>query len=444
MTTSRSRLIIRPLPRIQIRWHETDKGRTMRGKQIGIIGAGIAGLHLGLYLRQHDIDVTIVTDRTAEQYSKARLLNTAAHFAVTIEREKVLGVDHWANPEFHYVCHNHSFGGPQRLEFRGDFMRPSRAIDHRIYLPKLMQDFEACNGEIEIATIGKQDISRLAQRFDLLVVVAGRSVLAEVFERVPVWSPYDRPQRQLLAALFCGIRRTNPVGATLSVSPGHGELIDIPILTFGGMASALLFENIQGGDLEILARLRYDENPKKFIATILEKLEHHHPHIFNRIDTATFDLCAPTDILQGGVTPTVRRGTLDLGDGKFAIAAGDIHCTVDPLLAQGANGASHAAFVLAEEIAKDVAFDARFCERVDQRRMDRLLAASRWTNMFLQPPSPELMELVFEMSRNQSLCDEFTNNFNFPERQWDHLASAERIRAWIEARRNVTPAAAVA
>ena len=58
----------------------------MRGKQIGIIGAGIAGLHLGLYLRQHDIDVTIVTDRTAEQYSKARLLNTAAHFAVTIEQ----------------------------------------------------------------------------------------------------------------------------------------------------------------------------------------------------------------------------------------------------------------------------------------------------------------------------------------------------------------------
>jgi hypothetical protein len=60
-------------------------------------------------------------------------------------------------------------------------------------------------------------------------------------------------------------------------------------------------------------------------------------------------MCAPTDILQGGVTPIVRRGTLDLGDGKFAIAAGDIHCTVDPLLAQGANGASHAAFVLAED-----------------------------------------------------------------------------------------------
>ncbi|MFD2272594.1 hypothetical protein ACFS07_19445 [Undibacterium arcticum] len=28
-------------------------------KRIGIIGAGTAGLHLGLFLRQHDVDVTI-------------------------------------------------------------------------------------------------------------------------------------------------------------------------------------------------------------------------------------------------------------------------------------------------------------------------------------------------------------------------------------------------
>jgi 2-polyprenyl-6-methoxyphenol hydroxylase-like FAD-dependent oxidoreductase len=265
-----------------------------------------------------------------------------------------------------------------------------------------------------------------------LVVVSWRGALTEAFERVPEWSPYDRPQRHLLAALFTGIRRTDPVGATLSVSPGHGELIDIPILTFGGLASALLFENIPGGDLEELAHLRYDDYPQVFIKTVLEKLEQHHPNIYNRIDTAAFGLCAPNDILQGGVTPTVRRTTLELGDGKFAIAAGDIHCTVDPLLAQGANGASHAAFVLAEEIVKDVALDAQFCDRVDGRRRESVLGASRWTNLMLQPPSPELLELTLEMSRNQSLCDEFTNNFNDPARQWDRLASAQRIRAWIE------------
>ncbi len=101
-------------------------------KRIGIIGAGVAGLHLGLNLKQHNIEATIISDRTGDQFAKARLPNTAAHFAGTIEREKQLGVDHWPNAQFHYTCHNHSFGGRARLEFRGNFSRHSRAIDHRI------------------------------------------------------------------------------------------------------------------------------------------------------------------------------------------------------------------------------------------------------------------------------------------------------------------------
>lgn len=415
-------------------------------KRIGIIGAGVAGLHLGLYLRQHDIDVTIVSDRSAEQLARSRLPNTAAHFAVTIDRERMLGVDHWPDPGFHYVCHNHSFGGgPKRLEFRGDFMRPSRAIDHRVYMPRLMADFEARGGKIETRQIEASDLGTLAQRFDLLVVASGRGALAGAFERVPGLSPHEGPQRKLLAGLFSGVRRTDPVGATLSVSPGHGELIDIPILTFGGMASALLFENIPGGDLEELARLRHDENPKGFVSRVLAKLERHHPHIYNRIDTGSFDLCAPNDVLQGGVTPVLRRPWLDLGGNKFAIAAGDVHCTVDPLLGQGANVASHSAFVLAEEIVKDTALDARFCERVEWRRQERVLAASRWTNMMLQPPSVAMMDLTVEMSRNRLLCNEFTNNFNYPERQWDRLATAGRISAWInDDRWNGAPAFVVA
>jgi hypothetical protein len=36
------------------------------------------------------------------------------------------------------------------------------------------------------------------------------------------------------------------------------------------------------------------------------------------------------------------------------------------------------------------------------------------------------------MADSQSLCDEFTENFNYPERQWDHLASERRTHAWID------------
>ena len=160
-------------------------------------------------------------------------------------------------------------------------------------------------------------------------------------------------------------------------------------------------ENVPGGDLEELARLRYDDDPKKFRMTVLAKLEQHHPSVYDRIDQARFDLQQPHDLLQGGVVPTVRRTSVDLGDGKLAIAVGDVHSVVDPVIGQGANIASYSAWVLGEEIVKATQFDSLFCERVDRRREERVLGAQRWTNFMLVPPSPEFFGLVGAMSAEQ-------------------------------------------
>ncbi|MDU6669593.1 MAG: NifB/NifX family molybdenum-iron cluster-binding protein [Bradyrhizobium sp.] len=76
----------------------------------------------------------------------------------------------------------------------------------------------------------------------------------------------------------------------------------------------------------------------------------------------------------------------------------------------------------------------RFVETVDRARENRVLAAARWTNLMLQPPSEAMGRLIFTMAQNRALCDEFTDNFNYPERQWDRLASDRRIHAWIDER----------
>ena len=83
------------------------------------------------------------------------------------------------------------------------------------------------------------------------------------------------------------------------------------------------------------------------------------------------------------MVPTVRNTTVQFDGGKCAIALGDLHSVVDPMMGQGANMASYAAFVLGEEIVNADALDSRFCEKVDLRRQDRVLAASRWTNLML-------------------------------------------------------------
>ena len=48
-------------------------------RSIEIVGAGIGGLHLALYLRKHGVDATIITDRAPDQSRNSRLLNTVAH-----------------------------------------------------------------------------------------------------------------------------------------------------------------------------------------------------------------------------------------------------------------------------------------------------------------------------------------------------------------------------
>ena len=400
-------------------------------RNIGIVGAGIAGLHLALYLQKHGVDSTIITDRAPEDYRDSRLLNTVAHHHVTIAREDYLGVNHWTDPKDHYYYHDHVFNFPQPLSFRGDFSRPSRAVDYRIYLPALMNDFTRRGGKIEYRRIEESDIAPLVARFDLLVVSTGKGPLGQLFTYRPEHTPYSQPQRRLCVGLYTGVRQPDPMNVTLSVSPGHGEMIVIPTVTFDGVANALLMENVPGGDMEELATLSYDDNPKHFLSVLLGKLEKHHLTTYDRIDTSRFGLAQPQDLLQGGVVPTVRNTVVEFDGGKCAIALGDVHSIVDPMMGQGANVASYAAFVLGEEIVNSDVLDARFCEKVDLKRQDRVLAASRWTNIMLQPPSEALGMLIGTMSQNPVLANEFTENFNYPDRQWDGVSTAGRIHAWI-------------
>ena len=56
-------------------------------KQIGIIGGGIAGLHLGLFLRKQGMAATIYTERTPEQPPGLRASRTSS--AATRSRANV-------------------------------------------------------------------------------------------------------------------------------------------------------------------------------------------------------------------------------------------------------------------------------------------------------------------------------------------------------------------
>ena len=373
-----------------------------------------------------------------EDYRTIRLLNTVAHHHVTVAREDYLGVNHWSDPKVYYYYHDHFFNFPQPLSFRGYFSKASRAVDYRVYLPTLMEDFLRRGGKIEYRRIEESDIAPLVGRFDLLVVSTGKGPLGQLFAYRPEHSPYSQPQRRLCVGLYTGVRQPDPMNVTLSVSPGHSEMIVIPTITFDGIANALLMENVPGGDMEELARSATMTIGSISYACFWTSWRSIIPRPTIGLTRRASTSHSRMDLLQGGIVPTVRNTVVEFDGGKCAIALGDLHSVVDPMMGQGANVASYAAFVLGEEIVNSDALDARFCEKVDLKRQDRVLAASRWTNLMLQPPSEALGMLIGAMSQNRALADEFTENFNYPDDQWDRVSSPQRIRAWID--RMSTPA----
>lgn len=397
---------------------------------IAIVGAGVSGLHLGLFLQQHDVPVTIYTDRSADQVASGRLLNTVAHHYHTLERERELGVHHWDAREYGYFCHQHAIvGTPEEVRFRGDFEHPSSIIDYRLYLPRLMNDYEERGGRIQVGAVDAEAIERLGAEHDLVVVAAGRGSGA-MFGRRADKSPYDKPQRRLSAGIYHGVRYTEPKGVGVHLSLGHGELLELPITSREGFADALLFEAIPGGDLEVLADASYQDDPAAFDRLVLEKLERHFPMAYERVDRSSFGLMGPTDLLQGALTPVVREDYVRLSSGTYALAMGDAHCVVDPVNGQGANSASYSAWVIGHAILDDFALDERFCRRVAREREAFVHGVSDWTNMILNP-EPHVVGLLIAMAQSKPLCDAYTQNFNRPDRQWAAVATPERTAAFI-------------
>lgn len=402
-------------------------------KNIGIIGAGVAGLHLGLQLRQHGIPVTIYTNRTPEQVREGRVLNSVAHMHVTLALEEDLGINHWTGDEYKYTAHYHYNGWGNDRTYAGEFTAPSRTLDYRIYLPRLMEDFTDRGGIIEYRDLSAGEIHALTDEHDLVVVSTGKGEIGAMFPKRVDKSPYDRPQRKLAVGFWQGVARREPNGVEISVIPGVGELLAIPMWSFSGPVMALLFESVPGGPQEVLTNQRFEDDPEAYRQLTLEMLERHHPTVFERVDPQVFRIQGEKDILQGAVTPVLREDYVRLPNGKFLLALGDVHLTVDPVQAQGANAAAHSARVVGDTIIEDQVFDERFMKKVASRRSERIEAANDWINTMIHNPTlPQIPALFTAMAGNQTLANEFTENFNHPIQQFDLLGSEARVDAAIE------------
>jgi Styrene monooxygenase A putative substrate binding domain len=398
---------------------------------IGIVGSGIAGLHLGLFLQKQGADATLYSDRSPDEIRAGGLPNLVARFEPTRERERALGVNHWEIPDFGVFGVHMHIGVEPPLVWKGSFKRPASTIDMRIYQSTLLEDFATRGGKVAVGALQASDVARLSERHDLMVVASGRGSLAEMFPRDPARSPYTHPQRLLTGALYRGLDFPDPLDVIYNISPGNGEIFQLPFITFGGRVSSILFEGIPGQAFDVITHMRYEDDPKKFEATVLDLLRNYAPPIYEHVNPNEFGVLRTQDVLQGAITPTVRRGYAPLGNGKFAMALGDMHIVNDPIVAQGANAASKCAWLLGEILLKEQPLDETFCRETERQLWEAGRAATEWTNLTLQPPPPHVMELFAAAAQNKMIADELSENFSAPERNWEIFRSPEGAAALL-------------
>jgi 2-polyprenyl-6-methoxyphenol hydroxylase-like FAD-dependent oxidoreductase len=397
---------------------------------IGVVGAGISGVHLALRLQQLGVSTTLYAERTPDEHRAARPVNLVARYGQTGVRERALHVDHFPDRPVPRV--RLTVGGEDGLRFCGELGQPWRFVDFRIYIPQLVETYQRRGGQLVIEPVDAARAHELAARHELMVISSGSRSMAELFPRDPTRSPFTEPRRRLLAMMVTGVSYLEPFSNDIHFLPGVGELFFPPFYTFGGQLNALLMEAIPGGPFEPLTRMSYPDDPTLFKRTLLDVFATHVPSVRERIDDSEFDLARPIDYLQGAITPVARRGWARLGDSRCAVAIGDAWVLNDPLTGQGANLGSRCAFLLADAIATAPKFDEQFCRTVEASMWESAAQpATNMTNAFLTPWPPHVGSLLAAAAEQQRVANAFVDLFDDPPAALSTLSSPTATEAFL-------------
>ena len=398
---------------------------------IGIVGAGISGIQLALRLQQAGAATTLYAQRSLAEVAAGPPLNAVVRFDQARGRERELGVEHWAGSPTDVIGINFAAGGEHPLGFFGRFDRPGSAVDFRIYLPRLVEDYQARGGELKIMDIDVPVVEGLAERHDLVVVATGRDGFSGLFARDEQRSQFAQPQRALTAGFYHGIADSEPSWVHFELIPGVGEMFCSKLLTFGGPAHGLVAEGVPGTRLAALSTMDHRQDQRAFERAVLDLVTVYSPQLRARIDEREFRLARPIDVLQGAITPTVRRAWVRLGNGRYAMTVGDAWVLNDPVAGQGANLGSATASLLAEEILASEVYDEQFCRRAEDMMWAIAEPVVNWSNALLGPPPDPMVEVLDRAGTDQRIADGFVENFNRPAEMWEMVGTPESTKAWL-------------
>jgi hypothetical protein len=414
-------------------------------RSIAIIGAGVAGLVVAHGLRRAGYEVTLFSDRTAEQWLAARPTGTAVRFAPALAYEHELELDHWFEQAPKIVGAHLVYSprpGLQLATLTGRQDAPAIAIDVRLQSHRWMHDLEARGGRIEIEAVTIARLDEIAAEHDLTIVAAGKSELGQLFERDEVRSVHREPQRNVAMVIVTGpalLRDEMPfTGVKNNILEGIGEAVWLPYFhRDAGPCWNLIFEAKPGSPMDVFKSVRTGAEALAAARHVIETLVP-----WDAEWAQGMQLADELGWLAGSITPTVRRPVGTLPSGRVVTCIGDTAVHFDPLAAQGANNCTKMAKHLVAQVVAhgDRPFDVDWMTSTFESFWLELgQPAYALTNLMLEPMTvPGRLLLLAQSGSNghgndgrQQLANLFASGLGEPELLIDLLTNTATARRMI-------------
>ncbi|RYE72396.1 MAG: FAD-binding oxidoreductase [Oxalobacteraceae bacterium] len=382
-------------------------------RKIGIVGAGQAGLQLGIGLLRCGYQVVMTSNQTASQMQAGRVTSSQCMFDRALQNECALALNFWDDaPPVEGIQFSLVTGGNTALKWSSRLDKPAQSIDQRVKMPRWMAEFEKAGGELRIADVDVAGLEVLQRECDLVIVASGKGDIGRLFERDDARSVFDKPQRALALTYVQGMKRRDQHSAvSFNLIPGIGEYFVFPALTLSGPCEIMVFEGLVGGPMDRWSAIK---SPAEHLSESLRLLRELVPDEFERAKDVV--LTDDLGVLTGRFCPTVRKPILTLPSGALVLGMGDSVCLNDPITGQGSNNASHCATAYQAAILEhgDRPFDAAFMQASFDRYWDYAQFVVGWTNNMLMPPPDHIAKILSKAQSDPRIAHWFANGFNDP------------------------------
>lgn len=387
-------------------------------RKIAIMGAGQSGLHLAIRLLQHGYDVTIISERTAEEIFNGPPTGGTYLFHDSLQLERQMGIDMWKDTAFHTTGFNLNFGTPDgqfAFSIQSKLDRPGVSIDQRLKFYQWIKYFEQQGGKFIVSPSTPSDLLACTEAFDLVIVSSGKGPLAKLFQRDEEKSTWDQPARKLVQLHindFTDRERTRFNAITLFKIMGAGEIIVSPFYHKDDIqCSWILLEIIPGGPMDMFDDAGTGPALLEQTKRMLKQLV---PWQYQAFDNAA--LIDENAYLKGSFVPTVRKPVVQLNSTANVMGLGDTVILNDPIVGQGGNNASKMANSYAQSIIAhgDRPFDVEWMNNTFNTFWEYSRKVNRFCDIFLTPPPPHIVNILGAATQNPSIASDLVNGFNHP------------------------------